>query len=113
MKTRVVWLSVLVVPLVAVTARTAHADWKSRLRDALASESSWERAAGVSSLDPSQAEQLKALFKLAAEEDWFIRSTIAKVLAKTDDLKATAELKKTLASGKGPVAEVVATAFAG
>ncbi|MEZ0230697.1 MAG: HEAT repeat domain-containing protein [Planctomycetota bacterium] len=86
-------------------------DWKKAFGEKYASKDSWERAAAVKTLDPSSPDQLKMLFKVAKDDDWYQRSAAADVLSGKLDGKALDEVKKTLKTGTGNVAEVIATAY--
>jgi pimeloyl-ACP methyl ester carboxylesterase len=86
-------------------------DWKKTFNDKFGSPNSWEKAAAIKQLDPNSADQLKMLFKLADQPDWYLRSTVADVLSGKFDTKATDELKKELKKANGNLAEVIATAY--
>lgn len=86
-------------------------DWKKAFGEKFASKNSWERASAVKTLDPTQNDQLKMLYKIADKEDWYLRSAAADVLAGKLEAKSLDECKKTLKGGSGNIAEVIATAF--
>jgi pimeloyl-ACP methyl ester carboxylesterase len=97
---------------VALRPLLAGDDWKKTFQGKYESKNSWEKAAALKTLDPTNADQLKFLFKLAESEDWYMRTTIADVLAAKPEGKTLDDMKKVLKAGK-PVltAEVIATAL--